>query len=254
MYKIERIIEFTQTDFPAPVAPAIRRCGVFTRSSSCAFPRMSFPKITGIAILLYSGKSCSIISRKLTIERCLFGTSIPTAARPGIGATIRTELAARLSAILSCSVTILLSFTPGAGASSNIVTTGPFFMPIISASILNWLRVSLSLRESAFVCSSIIQYWSFSYSSRSDVGILYGPFALARLEGAEFCAERESEILFSGISWLSKSDCCSGSVKVNFFPFNSSRISFSISSKTSTESDVSGVSNGFTSSTRSSVS
>ena len=67
----------------------------------CDFPRMSFPKITGIAIFSNSGKFCSRISRKLTIERFLFGTSIPTAAFPGIGATIRTELAARESAILS---------------------------------------------------------------------------------------------------------------------------------------------------------
>ena len=73
---------------------------------------MSFPSTTGIDMDLKSGKSCSIISRKLTIERFLLGTSIPTAALPGIGATMRTELAASLRAILSCNVTILLSLTP----------------------------------------------------------------------------------------------------------------------------------------------
>ena len=102
----------------------------------------------------------------------MFGISIPTAAFPGIGATIRTELAASRKAILSCKVTILLNFTPGAGSNSNIVTTGPFLMPIISASILNSFRVSFNATAEAFVSSSIIQYLSSSYSSSKSVGTL----------------------------------------------------------------------------------
>ena len=158
LYKIERIMLLTHTDFPEPVAPAIKRCGVFTRSMICGFPRMSFPRMTGTAIFLYSLISFSMISRKLTMLRSLFGISIPTAFFPGIGATMRTLLAARRSAMLSCKAAILLSLTPGAGSNSNIVTTGPFFMPMISASILNSLSVSLSSEDAAFVSSSMIQY------------------------------------------------------------------------------------------------
>ena len=142
LYKIERIIEFTHTDFPEPVEPAIKRCGVFAKSNNCASPVISFPKTTGIAIFLYAAVSVSISSLKLTIARSLFGTSIPTALFPGIGATIRTLEAASRKAILSCNATILLSFTPGAGKISNIVITGPFLIPVTSASILNSLKVS----------------------------------------------------------------------------------------------------------------
>ena len=52
---------------------------------------MSFPSTTGTAIFFHSGRSISIISRKPTTERLRFGTSIPTACLPGIGATIRTD-------------------------------------------------------------------------------------------------------------------------------------------------------------------
>ena len=162
MYKIERIILFTQTDLPAPVEPAIRRCGVFARSIICGSPEMSFPRITGIAILSNAGFASSTISLKLTTERSAFGTSIPTACFPGIGATIRTELAARRSAILSWRATILLSLTPGAGRISNIVTTGPLRIPVTSASILNSLRVSFKSSAAALVASSTTQYSPFS--------------------------------------------------------------------------------------------
>ena len=57
-------------------------------------------------------------------------------------------------------------------AASNIVTTGPFLMPIISASILNSFRVSFNATAEAFVSSSIIQYLSSSYSSSKSVGTL----------------------------------------------------------------------------------
>ena len=154
---MERISEFTQTDFPEPVEPAISKCGVFERSMTCASPWMSFPNMTGTAIFLYSGNSCSMISRKATTARSLLGTSIPTARFPGIGATMRTDFAAKRKAILSCSVTILLSFTPGAGKISNIVTTGPFRMPVTSALILNSSSVSLSWAALALVPSSMTQ-------------------------------------------------------------------------------------------------
>ena len=158
MYKIDKIRLFTHTDFPEPVEPAIKRCGVLDKSSTWASPAMSFPKTTGIAIFLKAGISVSINSLKLTIARSLFGTSIPTACFPGMGATIRTLDAARRSAMLSPKATILLNFTPGAGRISNIVTTGPLRMPVTSASILNSFSVSLSACAERFVSSSITQY------------------------------------------------------------------------------------------------
>ena len=72
----------------------------------------------------------------------VLGISIPTARLPGIGATIRTDWAARRSAMLSASPTILESLTPGAGRISNIVTTGPLRIPMTSACMLNSFRVS----------------------------------------------------------------------------------------------------------------
>ena len=89
------MIEFTHTDFPAPVEPAIKRWGVVARSRSWASPVISFPRMTGISIFFAWGVSVSISSRKLTRERLRFGTSMPTACFPGIGATIRTLEAAR---------------------------------------------------------------------------------------------------------------------------------------------------------------
>ena len=134
---------------------------------------MSFPRTTGIAIFLYSLRFCSMSSRKVTIARSSLGTSIPTARLPGIGATILTELAARRRAMLSCSATILLSFTPGAGRISNIVTTGPFLIPVTSALILNSFNVSFNCAAASFVLLSITQYfWSSNSASKPSVGIL----------------------------------------------------------------------------------
>ena len=152
------MIELTQTDFPEPVAPAMSRCGVCARSRTCGFPVTSFPRATGIAILAASGKSVSISSRKLTIERFLLGTSMPTACFPGMGATIRTLEAARRNAILSCRLVIFDSLMPGEGSISNIVTTGPLRIPVMDTSILNSLKVDFSISAARLVASSTIQY------------------------------------------------------------------------------------------------
>ncbi len=50
---------------------------------------------------------------------------MPTAALPGIGATMRTLSASSDMARSSDRLTILLRRVPGAGANSYIVTTGP---------------------------------------------------------------------------------------------------------------------------------
>ena len=55
----------------------------------------------------------------------MFGISIPTACFPGIGASIRILSAAKLSAISSAKLAILLTRTPSAGFSSYLVIAGP---------------------------------------------------------------------------------------------------------------------------------
>ena len=50
---------------------------------------------------------------------------MPIAALPGIGASMRTPGAASFNAMSSARLTTELTFTPGAGSSSNLVTEGP---------------------------------------------------------------------------------------------------------------------------------
>ena len=74
----------------------------------------------------------------------LLGTSIPTAAFPGMGASILMPLAARLSAMSSARFTILLTFTPWLGETSYLVTVGPLFICITLASTPKLFNVSSS--------------------------------------------------------------------------------------------------------------
>ena len=133
-YRIARISPLMQTDFPEPAAPAMRRWGICTKSITCASPVIFLPNMTGISGFLPSRwSSSSMISMKDTMFRLALGISIPTVCFPGKGATIRIEAAASLRAILSWRLTILESFTPGAGRISNTVITGPRRIPATSA-------------------------------------------------------------------------------------------------------------------------
>ena len=114
-----------QTDLPEPVAPATRRCGIFAISATTTFPAISFPTAKEIGDLLFLNSSDSNRSLSITAVFSLFGTSIPTAAFPGIGASILRSATARFSLISSASPTILLTFTPCSGCSSYRVTDGP---------------------------------------------------------------------------------------------------------------------------------
>ena len=55
----------------------------------------------------------------------MFGTSIPTACFPGIGASILIVSAAKFNAISSAKFAILLTRTPSAGLISYLVIAGP---------------------------------------------------------------------------------------------------------------------------------
>ena len=73
--------------------------------------------------------SREIISLKETMERTRLGTSMPTAWRPGMGATMRTLGAASRRAMLSERLAIFETRTPCAGRTSKSVMTGPLRMP-----------------------------------------------------------------------------------------------------------------------------
>ena len=113
-----------------------------------------------LGCLRASGDSST--SRRRTISTLSLGISTPTAALPGMGASMRTDIAARFSAMSSASDVMRLTFTPGAGCSSKRVTAGPWAMPVSFAEMPNDCSVSSSRR--AFCMSR----WPWSaVSSRS---------------------------------------------------------------------------------------
>ena len=88
-------------------------------------PATSFPNATLSFDLLSWNASLSTTSLKCTVSFSVFGTSIPTACFPGIGASILIVSAAKLSAISSAKFAILLTRTPSAGFNSYLVIAGP---------------------------------------------------------------------------------------------------------------------------------
>ena len=119
------IIVFIHTLFPEPVEPAINTCGILAISANCTFPATSFPSPTVNFDLFSLNSSLSNISLKCTTSFSLFGTSIPTACFPGIGASILIVSAAKFNAMSSAKLAILLTLTPSAGFNSYLVIAGP---------------------------------------------------------------------------------------------------------------------------------
>ena len=114
-----------QTDLPEPVEPAISICGIFSRSATTILPEISLPIAIVLVDFAFWNSGLSMISRSSTVAVSLFGTSMPTADLPGIGASMRTRAAASAKARSSAKAAILLTRMPGAGLSSYRVTTGP---------------------------------------------------------------------------------------------------------------------------------
>jgi len=75
LYRMDRMIELTQTDLPEPVAPAMRRCGVWVSSTTWTSPVISLPRTTGTSIFAFLKTSLSTISLNDTMERRSLGTS-----------------------------------------------------------------------------------------------------------------------------------------------------------------------------------
>ena len=112
------IRQLMATLLPEPVCPAMSKCGILAISATIGRPVISFPR----AIVTHDGllrkASLSITSRKETIDTLPLGISIPTALFPGIGASMRTPVAAIARAISSASAAMRLTLTPLAIVSS----------------------------------------------------------------------------------------------------------------------------------------
>ena len=105
-----------QTDLPWPVAPAISACGILARSwMTGLFVTLSTPSTTGSSIAASAQALDSMISRRSTSLRFLFGISMPTVPLPGTGARMRTASASRFIAMLFERLAIFSTRTPGAG-------------------------------------------------------------------------------------------------------------------------------------------
>ena len=87
------MMEFMHDDFPEPVAPEIRMCGISARFAMTARPAMSRPMATSSGCVVAVGRASfdSRMSRSETSWRVRFGTSTPMADLPGIGARMRTS-------------------------------------------------------------------------------------------------------------------------------------------------------------------
>ena len=142
------------TDFPLPVAPAIKRCGIDLRSATIAFPEISLPSENVILLSAFLNSGDEIISRSPTMFISSFSISMPTAAFPGIGASILMLFALKLSAISSPSLTMLLTLTPALGSTSYFITAGPCVTFVTFADTLKLFRVSS--RSIAFSFNSLV--------------------------------------------------------------------------------------------------
>jgi hypothetical protein len=85
------------SSLPEPVVPAISMCGIVERLSITGVPVISSPSTMAKGEGLFSKFLSSIPFFKQTRLRSRFGTSMPTADFPGIGATtlIRVAFKAR---------------------------------------------------------------------------------------------------------------------------------------------------------------
>ncbi len=88
------IIEFTKLDFPDPVEPATRRCGIFARLATTKLPPTSLPTPIVSGCVLFCAAADRSTSPRATVSRSVFGISMPIALLPGIGERMRTSLEA----------------------------------------------------------------------------------------------------------------------------------------------------------------
>ena len=155
------IIVFIHTLLPVPVAPAISKCGIDAKSAIIGFPEISFPRPIAILPLKLLISLDSRTSFKYIVSLVMFGISIPTSPRPGIGACILMLLAFMASARSSDSAWNLFTFTPGAGSISYCVIMGPIFTFLTSAFTPNSANLSINISLILFIFSCISSLSSF---------------------------------------------------------------------------------------------
>ena len=198
-----------QTDLPEPVAPAISIWGILPMSATTTLPAMSLP--TANAILLGNSLNSfdSNKSRNATGVFSLFGTSIPIAALPGMGASIRISVAARFNLISSASPTILLTLTPCSGCSSYRVTEGPWLMFVIVTLTPNVCSVCCSLAAVSFNSLAESPPPPFPFCKQDKGGNMY---FFGTLEGVVLLCGMPSGlgvsvVFFSGTTALGRENC-----------------------------------------------
>ena len=113
-----------QTDFPEPVVPAIKRCGIEARSPIIGNPEIFLPKAIGSLISFFLKSELFKISLKYTFSLDKLGSSIPIVFLPGI-VEILADSELVFLAISSERLIIFETLTPAAGSNSFNVTTGP---------------------------------------------------------------------------------------------------------------------------------
>ncbi len=111
-------IELTKLDLPEPVEPATSRCGIFARLHEMYSPSMSLPRAITSGWWSRRVDGSVSTSARRTISRSVFGTSMPTADLPGMGASIRTLSVATAYAMFFCSWVIFSTLTPGPSSTS----------------------------------------------------------------------------------------------------------------------------------------
>ena len=85
------------TDFPEPVVPATRQCGILARLPNTDLPPMLRPRAIVKGFEEFWNLSSARRVARPTRDFDLFGISMPTKDFPGIGASIRIGCAASAS-------------------------------------------------------------------------------------------------------------------------------------------------------------
>ncbi len=106
----------------------------------------------------------------------LLGTSMPTAAFPGMGASIRISAAARFNLISSARFTILLTFTPISGCISYRVTLGPQLTSVMVTLTPKFFRVCCNFRAVSCKCLRESPWLPVPFFSREAGGNTYSGF------------------------------------------------------------------------------
>ena len=146
----DRMKSFTPTDFPWPVAPATRRCGMDSRVLMMIDPSMAFPSarlLTDFFISLVNSLVLRISPRR-TMTGFGLGNWIPTQSVPGIGATILTDFDLSDKEISLERLSMVDNFIPSSGLILICTMEGPISNHSIMIGTLN--SISLFCNALAF--------------------------------------------------------------------------------------------------------